>query len=130
LQYLAMPLLGWTMAWLWSLPTPLAVGLILVSGCPGGTASNVIAFLSRADVALSVAMTAASTMLAVVMTPTLTAVLAGSRIDVPAGGLLLSTVQVVILPLAAGGLMKRWVPGVTRAVLPPAPLVAVVMITL
>jgi BASS family bile acid:Na+ symporter len=64
------------------------------------------------------------------MTPTLTTLLAGSRVDVPAAGLLLSTIQVVLLPLTAGGLMKRWLPAVTAAVLPIAPLVAVVMITL
>jgi BASS family bile acid:Na+ symporter len=130
LQYSAMPALGWSIAALYDLPTPWAVGLILVSCCPGGTASNVIAFLARADVALSVAMTAVSTLLAVLMTPSLTAVLAGSRIDVPAAGLLLSTVQVVLLPLAAGGLLKRWAPRVTAILLPVAPLAAVLMISL
>ena len=130
LQYTVMPALGWTLAWLYALPTPLAVGLILVSCCPGGTASNVICFLGRLDVALSVAMTATSTLLAVVMTPLLTAWLAGSRVDVPAGGLLLSTVQVVVLPLAAGALMNRWTPRLTARILPVAPLAAVAMITL
>jgi BASS family bile acid:Na+ symporter len=82
------------------------------------------------DVALSVAMTAVSTTLAIVMTPVLTAWFAGSRIDVPVGGLLLSTVQVVALPLAGAALLKRWAPGVTRRLLPVAPLLAVAMITL
>jgi bile acid:Na+ symporter, BASS family len=130
LQYTAMPLLGWLTAIAWGLPTPFAVGLILVACCPGGTASNVVSYLARADVPLSVAMTAVSTGLAAIMTPTLTALLAGSRIDVPAWGLFLSTIQVVILPIAAGLAMKRWLPGATRAVLPVAPLVAVLMITL
>ena len=130
LQYTVMPALGWTLAWLYALPTPFAVGLILVSCCPGGTASNVICFLGRLDVALSVAMTATSTLLAVVMTPLLTAWLAGSRVDVPAGGLLLSTVQVVVLPLAAGALMNRWTPRLTARILPGAPLAAVAMIAL
>jgi BASS family bile acid:Na+ symporter len=130
LQYTAMPALGWLFAMIYRLPTPLAVGLILVACCPGGTASNVITFLARANVALSVAMTAGSTFLAIVMTPVLTAWLAGSRIDVPAAGLFVSTVQVVVLPLVAGGLLKRWAPGITRAILPAAPLVAVLMITL
>jgi BASS family bile acid:Na+ symporter len=110
LQYTVMPLAGWAMAWLFRLPTPFAVGLILVSCCPGGTASNVVSYLARADVPLSVAMTAASTLLAALMTPTLTALLAGSRVDVPALGLFLSTVQVVLLPVAAGLLMRRWWP--------------------
>ena len=72
LQYTLMPALGWSLAALFDLPTPFAVGLILVSCRPGGTASNVISFLARADVALSVTMTTASTLLAVLMTPLLT----------------------------------------------------------
>jgi BASS family bile acid:Na+ symporter len=130
LQYTVMPALGWTLASVYRLPTPFAVGLILVSCCPGGTASNVIAFLARADVALSVAMTAASTMLAVVMTPLLTTWLAGSRVEVPALGLLVSTAQVVVLPLLTGAALQRWAPGLTGKLQPVAPLAAVVMITL
>ena len=130
LQYTLMPLLGWSIGWLLDLPTPFAVGLILVSCCPGGTASNVITFLARADVALSVTMTTASTLLAVLMTPTLTALLAGSRIDVPAGGLLLDTVQVVVLPVVAGAVLKARFPATCRRVLPVAPLVAVATIVL
>jgi len=130
LQYTMMPAMGWIVASLMNLPTPFAVGLILVACCPGGTASNVISFLALADVSLSVTMTAISTLLAAVMTPALTALLAGNRIDVPAVGLLVSTVQVVILPVVAGVLLTRYAPRVTRAVLPAAPLVAVLMITL
>ena len=130
LQYTVMPLLGWGLGYLFALPTPFAVGLILVSCCPGGTASNVIAFLARADVALSVTLTALSTVLAVVMTPVLTAALAGSRLDVPAGGLLLSTVQVVIVPIATGALLKWRFPRAVATVLPAAPLVAIVAIAL
>ena len=130
LQYTLMPALGWSLARLFDLPTPFAVGLILVSCCPGGTASNVIAFLARADVALSVTMTAVSTLLAVLMTPALTQALAGSRVDVPAGGLLLDTVQVVVLPVVAGALIKWRFPVASQRILPVAPLVAVVAITL
>jgi BASS family bile acid:Na+ symporter len=130
LQYTVMPFMGWSVAWALDLPTPLAVGLILVACCPGGTASNVIAFLALADVPLSVAMTAVSTLLAVVMTPALTAILASSRIEVPAAGLLISTVQVVVLPVVLGVLLKRYAPGITRRILPAAPFVAVITITL
>jgi BASS family bile acid:Na+ symporter len=130
LQYTVMPLLGWSIAALTELPTPLAVGLILVACCPGGTASNVITYLARADVPLSVTMTAVSTLIASLMTPTLVALLASSRVDVPAGGLLVSTVQVVILPVLAGVLLKRYAARATTAILPAAPLAAVVMITL
>jgi bile acid:Na+ symporter, BASS family len=130
LQYTVMPALGWAVARVYDLPTPLAVGLMLVACCPGGTASNVVTYLARADVPLSVVMTAVSTMLAVVMTPLMTALLAGSRIDVPAAGLLLSTVQVVVAPVAAGLAMTRAVPRLTAWILPAAPLAAVVTITL
>ena len=80
--------------------------------------------------ALSVTMTMLSTLVAALMTPTLTALLAGNRVDVPAGGLLLSTVQVVILPVVGGALIKWRFPRAIEAVLPVAPLVAVVAITL
>jgi BASS family bile acid:Na+ symporter len=130
LQYTLMPMLGWTLGVVFDLPTPLAVGLILVSCCPGGTASNVISFLARADVALSVTMTAGSTLLAVIMTPTLTAALAGQRIHVPTTDLLLDTVQVVIVPVVAGAFLKWRFPNASRQILPVAPLVAVIAITL
>ena len=130
LQYFVMPLMGWTVAAALDLPREFAVGLILVSCCPGGVASNVISYLALADVPLSVSMTAVSTSLSVLMTPALTAMLASSRIDVPAAGLLLSTVQVVILPVAAGLVLRRYAHGLTRAVLPYGPLTSVVLITL
>ncbi len=130
LQYTLMPALGWTLATLFDLPTPFAVGLILVSCCPGGTASNVISFLARADVALSVAMTTVSTMAAVLMTPILTTILAGSRVDVPATGLLLDTLQVVLVPVTLGALLRWRFPAASRRILPVAPFVAVIAITL
>ncbi|MBN2160692.1 MAG: bile acid:sodium symporter family protein [Spirochaetes bacterium] len=129
-QYGVMPALGWTLAALYDLPVPLAVGLILVASCPGGTASNVISFLAKADVPLSVTMTSVSTMIAIGATPLLTSIYAGSRIDVPAMGLFLSTVQVILLPVTAGVIMNRYLPRVTRKVLPVMPLVAVIFITL
>ena len=130
LQYTVMPALGWGLGHLFALPPPSAAGLVLVSCCPGGTASNVITYLARADVALSVTLTALSTMLAVVMTPALTALLAGSRVEVPFGGLLLGTVQVVVLPVAAGAMLKWRFPRAVARVLPAAPLVAVAAISL
>ena len=108
LQYVVMPLMGWTVAWALDLPREFAVGLILVSCCPGGVASNVISYLALADVPLSVSMTAVSTGLSVLMTPAMTSMLASSRIDVPAAGLLLSTVQVVILPIVSGLVLRRY----------------------
>lgn len=130
LQYTVMPFLGWSMSYLFHLPTVFAVGLILVSCCPGGTASNVVNYLAKADVPLSVTMTAISTILGVVMTPFLTAMLAGSRIEVNAWGLLLDCFCVVVFPVAVGIGLNRYFPQFTQKIVPAAPLAAVVFITL
>jgi BASS family bile acid:Na+ symporter len=130
LQYTVMPGAGWAMSYFYHLPTPFAVGLILVACCPGGTASNVVSYLAKADVPLSVTMTAISTLLAVIMTPLLTVWLAGSRIDVNGWGLFWSTIQVVILPITIGVLMNRFFPRLTEKIVKVSPLVAVIFITL
>lgn len=130
LQYTVMPFLGWSLAQLFQLPDLFAVGLILVACCPGGTASNVVSYLAKADVPLSVTMTAVSTLIAVIMTPLLTLWLAGSRIDVNGWGLFWSTVQVVILPVVVGILMNRYCKRLTEKMIPFSPLVAVLFITL
>ncbi len=129
-QFTIMPFLGWGIGKVLSLPTPLAVGLILVSCCPGGTASNVVAYLARANVALSVLMTMCSTFGAVFMTPLLTEKLAGTLVPVDAWGLFLSTVQVVVLPVVLGLLANRYAPNLVGAVQPIAPLVSVITIAL
>ncbi|MCW5549774.1 MAG: bile acid:sodium symporter family protein [Opitutaceae bacterium] len=129
-QFSVMPLLGWGIGLLLGLDTPFAVGLILVACCPGGTASNIVTFLARADVALSVVMTAVSTLAAVIMTPFLTQLLAGSRVPVDALGLLWSTLQVVILPVLAGVAINRFFPQAVRPVLPVAPLVSALTVAL
>ena len=129
-QFLIMPTAGWLVATLCDLETPFAVGLILVACCPGGTASNVVTYIARADVALSVLMTTCTTLGAVVLTPLLTKLLAGRLVEVDAWGLFLSTLQVVVLPVAAGVAINRWLPGVVRTVMPVAPLVSVLTIAL
>ncbi|MEP4076857.1 bile acid:sodium symporter family protein [Haloferula sp.] len=101
-QFTVMPLSGWAISRAFDLEPGLAIGLILVSCCPGGTASNVICYLARANVPLSVLMTMTSTFAAVVMTPLLTKWLAGSILRVDAWGLFLSMIQIVLLPLVAG----------------------------
>jgi BASS family bile acid:Na+ symporter len=96
-QYTIMPLLGLLCAKIFQLPVPLAVGTILVACCPGGTASNLVTLIAKADVALSVLMTTVSTCAAPIMTPFLTSLLAGALVPVAAGGLVLSTLQVLLL---------------------------------
>ncbi len=130
LQYLVMPLLGWGLGYLFHLPLPFAIGLIVVSCCPGGTASNVISFLAKANVALSVTMTAFSTILAVIMTPLLTTFLIGDRVAVSALELFLGTVKVVLVPVIVGVLLNRYFHPFTRKILPVAPLIAIIAIVL
>src|SRR5208282_472060 len=109
-HYTIMPFLGWGIAHLLKLETQLAVGLILVSCCPCGTASNVVNYLARSNVALSVLMTMCSTLGAIVMTPLLTKWLAGKYVPVDALGLFLSTVKIVLAPVIGGVLLNRYGP--------------------
>lgn len=129
-QYTVMPLLGWSIARALGLETPFAVGLILVSCCPGGTASNVVAYLARANVALSVVMTMVSTSAAIFMTPILTELLAGTMVSVDGWGLFLSTIQVVVAPVAVGVLLSRWAPRLVAIASPASPLISVIAIAL
>ena len=129
-QYLIMPFLGWSIARLLRLEAPLAVGLILVACCPGGTASNVVTYLARANVALSVLMTMCSTFAAIVLTPLLTKWLAGAYVPVDAAALFRDTVQVVLAPLLLGLALHHGAPRLVQALLPLAPLVSVVTIAL
>ncbi len=129
-QYLIMPLLGWSIARLLKLEPQHAVGLILVACCPGGTASNVVTYLARANVPLSVLMTMCTTFAAVVMTPLLTKLLASAYVQVDALSLLLDTVKVVLAPLLLGLGLNHFFPRSVRVALPAAPLVSVLFITL
>ncbi len=129
-QFTIMPLAAWAIGRAFDLPAPFAVGLILVGCCPGGTASNVVTYIARADVALSVTMTTCSTLAAVVFTPLLTQVFAGTLVEVDTLGLLRSTLQVVVLPVAAGVVLNRFAPAAVERVLPAAPLVSVLVIAL
>jgi BASS family bile acid:Na+ symporter len=129
-QYAVMPFLGWAIARALSLPDAFAVGLILVACCPGGTASNVVAYLARANVALSVVMTACSTLAAVIMTPLLTGWLAGAYVPVDAWGIFLTTAQVVLAPVLLGLFLHHRAPRFTAFVLPGGPLLSVLVISL
>lgn len=108
LQYGLMPALGFALAAAFGLSAELAAGLILVGSCPGGTASNVVCYLARGDVALSITLTTLSTLLAVVATPLLTWLYAGARIDVPVADMFASVAKIVLLPVIAGVLVNTW----------------------
>ena len=129
-QYTIMPLLGWGIAHAFGLPPLLVVGMILVGASPGGTSSNVIVYLARGDVALSVAMTSISTLLAPFITPLLVLALAGSTLDVSAGDMFLSILQVVLLPVVGGLLLRTFAGRLVAGILPVLPLVSVLGIVL
>lgn len=130
LQFSVMPLAGFLIADAFQLPTAFAVGLILVASCPGGTASNIVTFLARANLPLSVLMTTTSTFLAMLATPLLTELYVGSRVPVNAWGLFLTTVQVVILPVLFGLLLNTFLREKVDFIRPAAPLVAALTVAL
>ncbi|MCZ4148462.1 Bile acid:sodium symporter, partial [Escherichia coli] len=101
-QFIIMPSMGWLVATMLQLEPALAAGLILVGCAPGGTASNVVSYLARGNVALSVAMTSVSTLLAPLLTPALALWLAGQYMPVDAGSMAISVVQIVLIPVVLG----------------------------
>ena len=129
-QFLIMPLAAWFLVWLFALPPELAIGVVLVGTCPGGTASNVISYLAKGDVALSVSMTMATTLLAPVVTPTLTWLLAGSWIEVSFTAMMISIAQMVLLPLLLGLTAHHFFERTVEKILPVMPVVSVVTIVL
>jgi BASS family bile acid:Na+ symporter len=130
LQFTVMPLAGVSLALASGLETGLAVGLILVSCCPGGTASNVVAYLARANLALSVTMTMASTLVAIVLTPVLTGWLGGVFIEIDRWALFQQMVAIVLVPVVAGVAMGRLLPRATRQVARVSPLISVIVVVL
>lgn len=130
-QFTIMPLLAWILARLFSLDEALALGVVLVGCCPGGTASNVITYLAKGDLALSVGMTGVSTLFAPFLTPLLTWALAGKSVNVDVMGMLLSILWVVILPIVVGLIVKGLWPNFTKKAtdyLPAFSSIAIAMI--
>jgi BASS family bile acid:Na+ symporter len=108
LQFLLMPLAAWVLAKLAGLPPQLAVGLMLVGCSPGGTASNVICYLAKGDVALSITLTTVSTLLAIIATPLLTLLYAGATVPVPAVDMLITILKVILMPVLLGVLVNHF----------------------
>ena len=130
IQFSVMPFLGWAISKIFQLSDFFAVGLILVSCCPGGTASNVIAYLSNLNVAFSVTMTFISTVIGVILTPILITNISGELINVDLNGLLLSATKVVLLPVLIGLIVSKYFRTFTKKIIPYSPSVAVVFIVL
>ncbi|MCQ2243679.1 MAG: bile acid:sodium symporter family protein [Bacteroidaceae bacterium] len=129
-QFTIMPLIAWTLCNLFGLPTEIAIGVILVGCCPGGTASNVITYLAGGDIALSVGMTGISTLLAPIMTPVLTFILAGKDVNVDVVAMLMSVIQVVILPIVLGFVANHYWGKYTEKVVGILPMFSTLAIAL
>ncbi|KRE81109.1 bile acid:sodium symporter family protein [Arthrobacter sp. Soil762] len=128
-HYVIMPGAGWLIAVALQLPPELAVGLILVGCAPSGTASNVMAFLAKGDVALSVAVASVSTLIAPVVTPLLVLFLAGSFLEINAGSMVLDIVKTVLLPVIAGLLARLFFKNLIAKLLPALPWASAVVIS-
>jgi BASS family bile acid:Na+ symporter len=131
LQYLVMPLAAWAVGVALGLSPALLAGLVLVGASPGGTASNVVCYLARGNVALSITLTTASTLLAIGATPLLTWLYVGERVPVPVWSMLQSIFQVVLLPVGLGVLVNsvanRWLVRV-QPLFPVISVLAIVVI--
>lgn len=131
LQYTVMPFTAFLLAKAFHLPADLALGVILVGCCPGGTASNVITYVAGGDVPLSVGMTIVSTILAPICTPVLVYLLAGSWVEVSLFTMMMSVIKVVLVPVLLGILIYRLFPkqiNMVRELLPLISVIAIVMI--
>lgn len=129
-QFTIMPLAAWGLAKAFALPPELAIGVVLVGTCPGGTASNVITYLARGDVALSVAMTMATTLLAPVVTPCLTWLIAGAWVEISLVKMMIAIAQMVLAPVLLGLMVNHFCGDFVKKCLPVLPLFSVTTIVL
>lgn len=128
-QYIIMPVAALGVSTAFGLDPALAVGVILVGCAPGGTASNVVAYLAKGDVALSVAMTSVSTLLSPLATPLLTKWLADQYMPVDAGAMAKSIIMIVVIPIVLGLVARRFIPRFVDAVMPALPWISVIGIS-
>ncbi len=131
LQYLLMPAVAYFISIMLNLSSELLVGMVLVGSVSGGTASNVICYLAKADVALSISMTIFSTLVAFVATPYLTYLYAGEYIPIPVTAMILSIIKIVILPLFLGILINKFLSKkveIIKSVLPFISMIAIIAI--
>lgn len=131
LQFTIMPLIGWLAATVLKLPPMLALGVSLVGASPGGTASNVVTFLARGDVPLSIALTTTSTLISPIITPLWIWLLTANWIDIKPLSLIITTIQIILLPVLLGIVIRRfWTPNslVMSGILPLVSMLAIAWI--
>ena len=128
LQFLIMPLSAYLLSKLLGFSTELLVGMVLVGSVSGGTASNVITYLAKGDVALSITMTLTSTLFSVVATPFLTLLYVGQKVPVPAHDMLISILQMVIIPVVAGVIVNFFLHKIIQKIEPYLALLSMIAI--
>ncbi len=129
-QFVIMPSLAYAISTMFKLDPALTAGVILVGTCPGGTSSNVITFMAKGDLALSVAMTTVSTILAPILTPFITYLLIGQKISFDPIGMFWSIIQIVILPITLGLIIKTALPKIAQTSTTYTPAVSALAISL
>lgn len=127
-QYTIMPLLAFCLSRLFGLDAALTAGVILVGTCPGGTASNVITYFAKGDIALSVSITSVNTMLAPILTPLITYLLLNTTVDVNVISLLQAIINVILIPIVLGFIINRFFAGITQKIIYLLPVISVVAI--
>lgn len=127
-QFTIMPLLAFALCKIFNLDSALAAGVVLVGTCPGGTSSNVITYLSKGDVALSVGMTSVNTLLAPLLTPLITYLLLKTTVEVNILAMFLSIVKVVIIPIALGFIINKFFGKATQKAVKVLPMISVIAI--
>ncbi|GAA6816983.1 bile acid:sodium symporter family protein [Staphylococcus sp. 18_1_E_LY] len=130
LQFTVMPVTAFVIAKVFQLPPEIAIGVILVGCCPGGTSSNVMSYLAKANVALSVAITSVSTLLAPIVTPALIFLFANQWLNVSFGSMLWSVVQVVLIPIIIGFILQKVFKNFAAKSATALPIVSVIAISL
>lgn len=127
-QYTVMPLIAFALSRLFGLDAALTAGVILVGTCPGGTASNVITYFAKGDIALSVSMTGINTLIAPILTPLITYLLLHTTVDVNITSLLLAIINIILIPIVLGFIINRFFAGITQKFIDLLPIVSVVAI--
>ncbi len=130
IQFLLMPILALTLSLMLQLSNQLTAGMVLVGSCAGGTASNVICYLAKGELALSISMTLATTLLGVVITPALCTFYLAETVSVDTQGMILSMLQIVLLPVLTGSLIAHFMPQVVTTIEWVLPSIAIGLILL
>ena len=129
-QYVVMPLSALGLSYLFHLDSALTAGVILVGTCPGGTSSNVITYLSKGDVALSVCMTSVNTLLSPVLTPLITYLILNAAVETNVWAMFLGIINVILIPIILGIIVNKFFSGFTKKITKILPGISVIAISL